>query len=56
MGRPDLSELPAAYKSAKQVIGQIEKHGLATIQDFVDPYGSIMAGNWEKDMPWRNKK
>ncbi|MER8530383.1 RtcB family protein [Mesorhizobium sp. M0814] len=56
MGRPDLSELPAAYKSAKQVIGQIEKHGLATIQDFVDPYGSIMAGDWEKDMPWRNKK
>jgi tRNA-splicing ligase RtcB (3'-phosphate/5'-hydroxy nucleic acid ligase) len=21
--------------------------------DPVDPYGSIMAGDWEKDMPWR---
>ncbi len=50
MGKPDLSELPAAYKNARQVVAQIEKHGLATIQDFVEPYGSIMAGDWEK--PW----
>ena len=55
MGTPDLSELPAAYKNAGQVVGQIEKHGLATIQDFVDPFGSIMAGDWQKDMPWKNK-
>jgi tRNA-splicing ligase RtcB len=52
-GNPDLSELPAAYKSASQVVGQIEKHRLAKVIDHIDPYGSIMAGDWEKDMPWR---
>lgn len=56
MGIPDLSELPAAYKSARQVVGQIQKHGLAEIQDYVDPYGSIMAGDWERDAPWRKKR
>lgn len=55
MGTPDASELPAAYKSAPQVIGQIEKHGLAEVNDYVDPYGCIMAGDWEKEMPWRKK-
>lgn len=43
-GTPDLSELPGAYKSAAQVIGQIHKHKLANVVDHVDPYGSIMAG------------
>lgn len=56
MGEPDLSELPAAYKSAPQVVGQIARHKLATIVDYVDPYGCIMAGDWEKSMPWRQKK
>jgi RNA-splicing ligase RtcB len=55
MGVPDASELPAAYKSARQVVGQIGRHGLAEIADHVDPYGSIMAGDWEKDMPWRKR-
>ncbi|MBX3576191.1 MAG: RtcB family protein [Rhizobiaceae bacterium] len=44
LGAPDASELPLAYKRAAQVIGQIEMHDLAEIVDFVDPYGSIMAG------------
>lgn len=56
MGTPDLSELPAAYKSAAQVVKQIEKHGLAEVVDYVDPYGSIMAGDWEKDMPWKQRR
>jgi tRNA-splicing ligase RtcB (3'-phosphate/5'-hydroxy nucleic acid ligase) len=55
-GVPDLSELPSAYKSAAQVRGQIERFGLAEIVDEIVPYGSIMAGNWEKDAPWRNKR
>jgi tRNA-splicing ligase RtcB (3'-phosphate/5'-hydroxy nucleic acid ligase) len=55
-GTPDLSELPSAYKSAAQVRGQIERFGLAEIVDEIVPYGSIMAGDWEKDAPWRKKK
>ena len=55
-GIPDLSELPQAYKSAAQVTGMIEKHGLARVQDRVLPYGSIMAGDWERDAPWRKKR
>jgi tRNA-splicing ligase RtcB len=55
-GKADLSELPGGYKSAAQVVGQIEKHGLADIVDHVDPYGSIMAGDWEADAPWRKRK
>lgn len=55
-GIEDKSELPEAYKSAAQVIGAIEEHGLATIVDRVMPYGSIMAGDWEQDAPWRKKR
>ena len=55
-GKPDYSELPAAYKNAASVRAQIEKYGLATISDAIEPYGSIMAGDWEQDAPWRNKK
>jgi RNA-splicing ligase RtcB len=55
-GRPDLSELPGGYKSAAQVVGQIGKQKLADIVDHVDPYGSIMAGDWEADAPWRKDR
>lgn len=54
-GTPDHSELPSAYKNAAAVRAQIEKFGLAEIVDEVIPYGSIMAGDWEKDAPWRNR-
>lgn len=54
-GIPDKSELPDAYKSADQVREQIHKHELAKIADAVEPYGSIMAGDWERDAPWRKK-
>lgn len=35
---------------------QIETFGLAEIVDEVMPYGSIMAGDWEQDAPWRKKR
>jgi tRNA-splicing ligase RtcB (3'-phosphate/5'-hydroxy nucleic acid ligase) len=54
-GVPDLSELPSAYKSAAQVRRQIERFGLAEVVDEIVPYGSIMAGDWEKDAPWRKR-
>jgi len=54
-GKPDLSELPQAYKNAASVRSQIEKYGLGEIIDEVIPYGSIMAGDWEIDAPWRKK-
>nr|WP_136657499.1 RtcB family protein [Nitratireductor sp. XY-223] len=55
-GIPDKSELPDAYKSADQVREQIRKHELANVVDMVDPFGSIMAGDWERDAPWRKRK
>lgn len=42
---PDISELPSAYKDAKQVKDQIIKYNLAIIEDEILPYGCIMAGN-----------
>lgn len=54
-GIPDLSELPEAYKNAEQMRTQIDKHQLAEVVDTVLPYGSIMAGDWEHDAPWRKK-
>jgi hypothetical protein len=35
---------------------QIEHFGLAKVVDEVLPYGSIMAGDWEADAPWRRRK
>ena len=54
-GKPDLSELPGAYKDAASVRAQIAKYDLAEIVDTVEPYGCIMAGDWEADAPWRKK-
>jgi RNA-splicing ligase RtcB len=55
-GIPDVSELPTAYKSAAAVRAQIDEFGLAEVIDEVIPFGSIMAGDWQKDAPWRRKK
>ncbi|WP_116790064.1 RtcB family protein [Flavobacterium psychrotrophum] len=52
----DISELPSAYKSAKNVRTQIEEYGLCEVLDEVMPYGCIMAGDVQKSAPWRNKK
>jgi len=55
-GNADVSELPGAYKNAAQVKAQIGEYGLADIVDEIIPFGSIMAGDWQKNAPWRNKK
>jgi len=52
----DISELPSAYKSAKNVRAQIEEYGLCEIIDEVLPYGCIMAGDVQKNAPWKRKK
>jgi RNA-splicing ligase RtcB len=53
-GGVDASELPSSYKKADSVVRQIETYGLAEIEDYIDPYGCIMAG----DVPpfWKDKK
>ncbi|MEM8591279.1 MAG: RtcB family protein [Pseudomonadota bacterium] len=53
-GPVDASELPSSYKSAAAVVDQIKAYDLAEIEDYIDPYGCIMAG----DIPpfWKNKK
>lgn len=53
-GKIDMSELPSAYKNADSVAKQIESRGLAKIEDYIDPFGCIMAGDQPK--PWLNKK
>jgi tRNA-splicing ligase RtcB len=55
-GIPDVSELPGAYKSAAVVRRQIAHYGLAEVVDTIEPVGSIMAGDWQRDAPWRKKK
>jgi RNA-splicing ligase RtcB len=50
----DPSELPSSYKNAEAIVKQIEKYELAEIEDYIDPYGCIMAGDLPK--PWLNKK
>lgn len=51
----DVTELPSAYKNAATVRAQMEVFGLGEVVDEVLPYGCIMAGNWEKNAPWRKK-
>lgn len=53
-GKPDLSELPSAYKNADQIVAEIEEHGLAKITHRIEPLGSIMAGNDDRD--WKSLK
>lgn len=56
MGITDISELPSAYKNAATVRAQIAEFGLAEIVDEIEPFGCIMAGDWEQDAPWRKKR
>lgn len=55
-GVPDVSELPGAYKNAAAVRRQIADFGLAEVVDQIEPLGCIMAGDWQRDAPWRKKK
>lgn len=56
MGMTDISELPSAYKNAAAVRRQIDSFGLAEVVDEVIPFGCIMAGDWEANAPWRQKR
>ncbi|MDF3026928.1 MAG: hypothetical protein K0S23_1235 [Fluviicola sp.] len=52
----DITELPSAYKSAATVRNQMKEFGLGTVIDEVEPFGCIMAGDFEKNAPWKKKK
>lgn len=52
----DITELPSAYKNAQSVRAQMEEFGLGSVQDEVMPYGCIMAGDWQKNAPWRRRR
>jgi RNA-splicing ligase RtcB len=52
----DITELPSAYKNANTVRSQMDEYGLGNVIDEVMPYGSIMAGDCQKNAPWKVKK
>lgn len=52
----DITELPSAYKNAATVRNQMEEFGLGEVIDEVLPYGCIMAGDWQRNAPWRNRR
>lgn len=52
----DITELPSAYKNAEAVRNQMEEFSLGTVIDEVMPYGCIMAGDWQKNAPWKKKR
>jgi RNA-splicing ligase RtcB len=52
----DITELPSAYKNAEAVRNQMEEFGLGTVVDEVLPYGCIMAGDWQKNAPWKIRR
>ncbi|PHN00644.1 RtcB family protein [Flavilitoribacter nigricans] len=52
----DISELPTAYKNAQSVREQMNTFGLGTVVDEVMPYGCIMAGDWQRNAPWKRRK
>jgi tRNA-splicing ligase RtcB len=52
----DITELPSAYKSAETVRSQMKEFGLGTVIDEVEPFGCIMAGDFQKNAPWKKKK
>ncbi len=56
MDEIDITELPSAYKNAAQVRAQMKKFGLGNVIDEILPYGSIMAGDWDKRAYWKRKK
>ena len=55
-GVADISELPSAYKNADNVVRDMQAFDLATVVDRVLPFGSIMAGDGNRDAPWRKKR
>ena len=55
-GKPDTGELPSAYKRADEVVRQIRAFELAEVVDYVDPFGCIMAGDWQTDFHRRRRQ
>ncbi len=55
-GQIDITELPSAYKNAETVQRQMKDFGLGEVVDKIMPYGCIMAGDWQKDAPWKRRK
>jgi len=47
--------LPSAYKSAAEVLRQMQAFDLAEVVEEIHPHGAIMAGDWERDAPWRKR-
>ena len=52
----DITELPSAYKNAATVRNQMDEFGLGEVIDEVMPYGSIMAGNYKINPPWKVRR
>ena len=52
----DITELPSAYKNAATVRAQMDEYGLGKVIDEVMPYGCIMAGDWQKNAPWKKRR
>lgn len=52
----DITELPSAYKNAKAVRAQMDEFGLGKVIDEVMPYGCIMAGDFQKNAPWKVRR
>jgi RNA-splicing ligase RtcB len=52
----DITELPSAYKNAKAVRAQMDEFGLGNVIDEVMPYGCIMAGDFQKNAPWKVRR
>lgn len=55
-GNIDISELPSAYKNAAAVRRQMSEFNLGYVVDEIMPYGCIMAGDWQRDAPWRKRR
>lgn len=55
-GGVDASELPSGYKKASAVVDQIKSYDLAEIEDYIDPFGCIMAGDVPPFWIGRKKK
>ena len=52
----DITELPSAYKNANAVRAQMDEFGLGTVIDEVMPYGCIMAGDVQRNAPWKKRR
>jgi predicted CoA-substrate-specific enzyme activase len=52
---PQLAGAIGAAIIAEEIQKQMEEFGLGKVIDKVLPYGSIMAGDWDKDAPWKVK-